>query len=113
MATCGLVPDDLLVSLPMDDNFLRQIVPCCTILLFLDEESLKELFEDGASFLDKSVVRQDYYLGYLICRSVLCAIVKNVGRYGRNTLTKVWRNDQTFIVHKKIEFKNDEPQCSY
>jgi hypothetical protein len=84
---CCRTIDDLVSSeqLPIfyySDNepLSDELVTTCTLLL-LPEEAFEDFMSDSPALLDSSIL-QDYYLGKLVCRSLLTAIDNKKCSYG-------------------------------
>ena len=79
--------DDLIsseLSIAYSDSVLPdQLVTLCTLLL-LPEDVYTEFMSDSPALLDSTSVLQDYYLGKLVCRSLLTAIDNKKRTYGNN-----------------------------
>jgi len=76
-----LVPNDFVVTYS-ETPLSNELVTLCTLLL-LPDETYDEFMSDSPALLDLSIL-QDYFLGKLVCRTLLNAIDNKKKEYGND-----------------------------
>lgn len=77
------VSDNLVVEYS-ESPLSNEVVTLCTLLL-LPDSLYEEFMSDSPTLVDASVL-QDYFLGKLVCKSLLLAIDEKLKTYGSNSL---------------------------